>query len=69
MIEDLMANVKVKSVVDDYIKIVKGEPQYDVRARKGGNLLSVEEQVECLIDLATDRNTLGRMYRGYMAWV
>lgn len=69
IVYDLQANARIKDTVDDYIKIVKGDPQFDVRARKKSESLSVEEQVDCLLDLATDRNALGRMYRGYCPWV
>lgn len=69
IVHDLMTNACIQDTIDDYLKIVKGDPQYDVRARKGSDLLSVEEQVDCLLDLATDRNVLGRMYPGYQPWI
>lgn len=67
-VEDLQANNKIAKFRTYYIKNVKGDAQYDTRAKKG-NCLNVEEQVDCLLDLATDRNVLGRMYQGYSAWV
>lgn len=67
-IQDLKANTRLKNSREDCIKIVKGDPLYDVRAQKGDDL-SVEEQVDCLLDLATDRNVLGRMFHGYTAWI
>lgn len=68
MVEDLKANANIRNYVDHYVKVVVGDAEYDVRARKG-NDLTVEEQVECLMDLATDRNVLGRMYGGFQAWI
>lgn len=67
-VQDLQANSMPTELRCAYIKTVKGDAQYDIRARKGNNL-NVEEQVDCLLDLATDRNVLGRMFAGYASWV
>lgn len=68
VIQYLEANSSITGFTDDYVRIAKGEPHNDIRARKEG-VLSVEEQVDCLLDLATDRNVLGRMYCGYLPFV
>lgn len=72
-VKDLEANPnfhKYNDYKEAYIKLVKGDPDSDPRASqlKQTNL-STEKQVECLIDLATDRNILGRMYAGYTSWI
>lgn len=72
-VKDLEANTNFDKRSDDkkaYIKLVQGDPECNVRAQmQQQTKLSTEKQVECLIDLATDRNVLGRMYVGYRPWV
>ena len=46
-----------------------GERQLNIRAMAEVQCSSVEEQVACLIDLATDANILGRTYQGWEPWV
>lgn len=69
MIEDLEKSHLPKKYVQSYVELVKGVDQFNFRARleKDDNL-SVEEQVDCLIDHATDENLLGRMYAGWEPW-
>lgn len=70
-VKDLQANAcfdKCGDYKNAYIKLVRGDPDYNVRA-KFQQQMSTEKQIECLIDLATDRNILGRMYAGYAPWV
>ncbi|KAL3698516.1 hypothetical protein R1sor_012592 [Riccia sorocarpa] len=51
-------------------KIVKGSPDRNVRARISGHICqSVREQVDCLIDQATDPNLLGRIWQGWQPWL
>jgi DNA-dependent protein kinase catalytic subunit len=61
-----------------YLKeIVKGDPKYNIRAQpeyneisdEGSNVLSPIQQVKCLIDLATDKNILGRAWIGWSPFV
>lgn len=53
-----------------YLKaILLGDSSVNLRARVGKVCDSVEEQVDCLIDHATDPNILGRTYGGWEAWV
>ncbi|XP_019852740.1 PREDICTED: DNA-dependent protein kinase catalytic subunit [Amphimedon queenslandica] len=53
-----------------YLKgILLGDSSTNLRARVGKRCDSVEDQVDCLIDHATDSNVLGRTYGGWEAWV
>ncbi|KAG7330004.1 hypothetical protein KOW79_006226 [Hemibagrus wyckioides] len=51
------------------LAVVRGTEEHNIRARLGERELSVEEQVDCLIDQATDPNILGRTYIGWEAWM
>ncbi|GES81504.1 DNA-dependent protein kinase catalytic subunit [Rhizophagus clarus] len=51
------------------IKIAKGDPNHNIRALACQKCFSVKEQVECLIDLATDPYVLGSMWVGWQSWV
>jgi len=51
------------------INIVKGDPKFNIRARVGEKCASAKEQVECLIDQATDANILGRTWAGWAPWI
>lgn len=55
----------VKGMLD----VVRGLKEHNIRARKAEKDLSVEEQVDCLLDQATDPNLLGRVYVGWEPWV
>lgn len=49
--------------------VARGTEEHNIRARLGEAGLSVEEQVDCLIDQATDPNILGRIFLGWEAWM
>ena len=50
--------------------LLMGERQHNnIRAMAEVHCSSVEEQVACLIDLATDANILGRTWQGWDPWV
>jgi DNA-dependent protein kinase catalytic subunit len=50
--------------------IIRGDPQRNARAQVPGKVCrTVQEQVDCLIDQATDPNLLGRIYVGWQPWV
>ena len=55
----------------DYYKemlaVLLGDEQVNQRARPYNG--TVESQVACLIDQATDPNLLGRAYHGWEPWV
>ena len=46
-----------------------GDRNANVRAREPESGLSVESQVLCLIDQATDANVLGRTWQGWEPWM
>lgn len=49
--------------------IVKGDANHNFRATVSGRELSVDEQVQCLLDQATDPNVLGRSWQGWKPWL
>ncbi|KAL6490371.1 hypothetical protein MHYP_G00007160 [Metynnis hypsauchen] len=49
--------------------VVRGSEEHNIRARLGEKNLSVEDQVDCLIDQATDPNLLGRVWVGWEPWI
>lgn len=51
------------------LAVARGTEEHNIRARLGEKELSVEEQVDCLIDQATDPNILGRTYVGWEPWM
>lgn len=69
-IEELSKSVHASApYLGDLKKIVKGVPKDNVRARVGERCASVKEQVDCLVDQATDPNILGRTYGGWAPWI
>ena len=59
----------------DYFKHIKvvllGTPEYNVRARRDNQpkCPTVRDQIECLIDQATDLNILGHCWQGLAPWM
>uniref|UniRef100_A0A3Q3H3K6 DNA-dependent protein kinase catalytic subunit n=1 Tax=Labrus bergylta TaxID=56723 RepID=A0A3Q3H3K6_9LABR len=49
--------------------VVLGTEEHNVRARLPADGLSVEQQVDCLLDQAMDPNVLGRVWMGWEPWV
>ncbi|KAM4534321.1 DNA-dependent protein kinase catalytic subunit isoform 1-T1 [Odontesthes bonariensis] len=49
--------------------VVLGTEEHNVRAKLPAAGLSVEEQVDCLLDQATDPNVLGRVWEGWEPWM
>lgn len=49
--------------------VLMGEATRNARASCPEYQLSVEQQVACLIDLATDPNILGRFWIGWEPWM
>ncbi|XP_031631692.1 DNA-dependent protein kinase catalytic subunit-like [Contarinia nasturtii] len=56
-----------KGVIPAYIKLLKGSNQ-KYRHNLPKEDLTVEQQVKCLIDLATDPSVLGAAYIGFKPW-
>lgn len=52
--------------VDAYVKVLRGDEQ--TRTKFESDTLDVEEQVTCLIEVATDPGVLGIMYADAMPW-
>jgi len=70
---DKNASLRSKDCVDVLKEIVTGEKSGAVRAaikkRSGRSDLSVADQVDCLVDMATDSNILFRQWGGLTTWV
>ncbi|XP_060920840.1 DNA-dependent protein kinase catalytic subunit isoform X2 [Labrus mixtus] len=49
--------------------VALGTEEHNVRARLPADGLSVEQQVDCLLDQAMDPNVLGRVWMGWEPWV
>lgn len=58
-----------KPYLDSVCKIAKGDPNLNTRAQHGEICPSVQAQVECLIDMATDPDILGRCWSGWHSWI
>lgn len=77
MREELRIGVHMKRpVVKKLCAICEGDPQSNARARllKASTdvekqYLTVEDQIDCLVDLATDPNILGRAWVGWNPWM
>ncbi|PRP75851.1 DNA-dependent protein kinase subunit [Planoprotostelium fungivorum] len=50
-------------------QIVMGSKTHNIRARVGTKCSSAKEQVDCLVDQATDSNILGRSWFGWAPWM
>ncbi|KAF9978594.1 hypothetical protein BGZ65_006934 [Modicella reniformis] len=50
-------------------KVVHGDRMYNIRAGHGKICPSVQAQIECLLDMATDGDILGRTWVGWTSWV
>uniref|UniRef100_A0A3Q3ESV4 DNA-dependent protein kinase catalytic subunit n=1 Tax=Kryptolebias marmoratus TaxID=37003 RepID=A0A3Q3ESV4_KRYMA len=49
--------------------VALGSEEHNVRAKLPAEGLSVEKQVDCLLDQATDPNVLGRAWMGWEPWL
>ncbi|KAL0088017.1 hypothetical protein F4703DRAFT_1975680 [Phycomyces blakesleeanus] len=49
--------------------VVRGSPLLNMRAKTGTVCQNTKEQVQCLLDLATDPNILGRMWVGWASYL
>ncbi len=69
-VEELAKSVHAQApYLAELKRIVRGVPKDNVRARTAEKCGSVKEQVDCLVDQATDPNILGRTYGGWAPWV
>lgn len=49
--------------------VASGAKEHNIRAKLPAAGLSVEKQVDCLLDQAMDPNVLGRVWVGWEPWV
>ncbi|XP_055377945.1 DNA-dependent protein kinase catalytic subunit-like [Condylostylus longicornis] len=54
---------------EGYKKLLEGNYQFNIRSRLPEKDLTVEDQVKCLIDMATDPAILGCSYVGWHPWL
>lgn len=69
MRDDLQLGHSKQSWYKQMESVCLGDRNANVRAREPESGLSVESQVSCLIDQATDANILGRTWQGWEPWV
>jgi len=50
-------------------QVVMGEPNYNQRAQCSATCGSVEQQVDLLLDQATDPNILAKTWQGWSPWI
>lgn len=73
--EELKAAKKDDKALREYVDVVNGVPEnirrilLNTSKDPGSYYLTVEEQIDCLVDQATDANILGRTYHGWQPWV
>lgn len=67
--EELRLGFEKDSSFKGMLAVVRGTEEHNIRAQLGERELSVEEQVDCLIDQATDPNILGRTFVGWEPWM
>ncbi|XP_037038023.1 DNA-dependent protein kinase catalytic subunit-like isoform X2 [Bradysia coprophila] len=69
--EDLRAGqvARFPKYMEGYLKFLNGHQQHNIRARLPETDLTVEEQVQCLIDMATDPALLGILFFGFQPWI
>ena len=58
-----------KDALKNMEQVAIGDPKTNIRAQLPVSGLTEEEQVQALIDQATDLNILGRTYHGWEPWV
>lgn len=56
-------------LVDKIVQVAKGDERYNVRANVGEYCSSVTEQVNCLIDQATDPHILAKTFIGWAPYL
>lgn len=58
-----------KPYYKDVVKLAKGDPELHIRAKVGATCKDTNEQVQCLIDLATDKAVLGTAWAGWQSYL
>ncbi|KAG2458009.1 PRKDC kinase, partial [Polypterus senegalus] len=67
--DELKLGFEKNPAFQSILAVAQGTQEFNMRAREAAHGLSVETQVECLIDQATDPNLLGRVWQGWEPWV
>uniref|UniRef100_A0A8C7SDY8 DNA-dependent protein kinase catalytic subunit n=1 Tax=Oncorhynchus mykiss TaxID=8022 RepID=A0A8C7SDY8_ONCMY len=67
--EELKLGFEKDSAFKAMQSVALGNEEHNVRARLGPDSLSVESQVDCLLDQAMDPNILGRVWVGWEPWI
>lgn len=62
-------NFSYPNYMTGYLNLLNGHQQHNIRARFPENGLTVEEQVQCLIDMAIDPALLGVQFHGFQPWI
>ncbi|KAG0357941.1 hypothetical protein BG005_002930 [Podila minutissima] len=68
-VQELKMGHANKPFLNALCKTARGDPHFNVRAKEGKVCSSVQAQVQCLIDMASDKDVLGRAWVGWMSWV
>ncbi|XP_062849596.1 DNA-dependent protein kinase catalytic subunit [Trichomycterus rosablanca] len=67
--EELQLGFEKDPTFKGMLDAARGSEEHNIRARLGEKDLRVEEQVDCLIDQATDANLLGKTWVGWEPWI
>ncbi|XP_034021328.1 DNA-dependent protein kinase catalytic subunit [Thalassophryne amazonica] len=67
--EELQLGFEKDAAFAELQAVTMGTEEHNVRAKLPAAGLSVEKQVDCLLDQAMDPNVLGRVYAGWEPWV
>ncbi|KAG7524628.1 DNA-dependent protein kinase catalytic subunit [Solea senegalensis] len=66
--EELKLGFEKDAAFQGMQSVALGTQEHNIRAKLPAADLSVEKQVDCLIDQATDPNVLGRVWAGWEPW-
>ncbi|KAI9025750.1 hypothetical protein CLU79DRAFT_699113, partial [Phycomyces nitens] len=69
ILSELAMGHKDKYYYNGLETVVRGSPLLNTRAKTGVKCRDTKEQVQCLLDLATDPNILGRMWVGWASYL
>ncbi|XP_053571003.1 LOW QUALITY PROTEIN: DNA-dependent protein kinase catalytic subunit [Bombina bombina] len=67
--EELRLGHEASPYFKGFISVARGDEEHNIRAKEPDDGLPEENQVQCLIDQATDPNILGRAWKGWEPWV
>ncbi|KAM9839260.1 DNA-dependent protein kinase catalytic subunit [Aulostomus maculatus] len=66
--EELKLGFEKDAAFQGMLAVALGTEEHNIRAKLPAAGLSVENQVDCLLDQAQDQNILGRVWVGWEAW-